>query len=365
MKKDIMLMPIKELRQKAPSISFPEYQRESTVWNRRAQQRLIGSIIRGFDISAFYFYRTEDGDLECIDGRQRIIAILSFTGDLRNGEHEPYRMLFENEIAPEDSPELASLNGLTFKDLERSEDGFHREALDRFNEFTITVVVLSESENEFELNLQFTRLNLGVILNSGEKLHAMQGDMRDLCFERLAEHEFVNNIGIPMRRFAIQQVAAQFLCEIYSLEETEAFRRIRHFDLQKFFKQKFHMSDKDKGIAEKVDAFLTELRVVFTDDLALLRNRALTVSLVLLAWVNRGQLHNLPPFLRHFTQRLNEQLEKIKNLEAVDDEYRWLIEFQQDVTQASVEKPAVTRRHEILSAELKRFVDKGKIQGDP
>lgn len=365
MKKAARPIKISELRERAPNISFPEYQRESTVWDRRAQQRLIDSILRDFDIGAFYFYETATGEWECIDGRQRLTAILSFTGELNDPDNGTFPMLFDNEIAPEQRPDLHALNGKTFSDMRDAEDGELADACRRFNDFEITAVTLSASRDPLEFNLQFTRLNLGAIINSGEKLNAMDGDMHDLCFNTIGKHDFLKGINIPTRRFASEQVAAQFLCQIYSLEETGEFRRMRHYDLQRFFKQKYTMGEEDQAIAEVVQGLLTTLTEMFDADLALFRNRALTVSVVLLAWQKRSHLEGIVEFWRHFSGRLAHELDKVKALEAIDPEHRWLIDFQKDITQASVEKPALERRHACLVEEFERFRKDGKIKGDP
>ena len=39
------------------SIDFPEYQREPNVWNLYKKQRLIDSILRGFDIAPIYVFK--------------------------------------------------------------------------------------------------------------------------------------------------------------------------------------------------------------------------------------------------------------------------------------------------------------------
>src|SRR4051794_1724918 len=70
---------IRELRSEYPRIDFPDYQREPSVWSREQKQKLLDSILRKFDIAALYFYeRDTDGVWECIDGRQRISAVMSF-----------------------------------------------------------------------------------------------------------------------------------------------------------------------------------------------------------------------------------------------------------------------------------------------
>ena len=78
MQRESTALSIRDLQSSFVDIEFPEYQREPDVWSREQKQRLMDSILRRFDIASVYFYRREDGTLECIDGRQRLNAIMSF-----------------------------------------------------------------------------------------------------------------------------------------------------------------------------------------------------------------------------------------------------------------------------------------------
>ena len=90
---------IMQLVDKRHTVEFPEYQREPTVWNLEKKRRLIDSILRGFDIASFYFYRREDGAYDCIDGRQRINAILSYVGENdADTENNKFELTMTNEI---------------------------------------------------------------------------------------------------------------------------------------------------------------------------------------------------------------------------------------------------------------------------
>ena len=62
------------------SIEFPEFQREPTVWDLNKKRKLIDSMFSNFDIASIYLHKSEDGNYECIDGRQRINAIISYLG---------------------------------------------------------------------------------------------------------------------------------------------------------------------------------------------------------------------------------------------------------------------------------------------
>ena len=111
-------------------IEFPEYQREPDVWNREQKQRLIDSILREFDISSIYFYRKEDDSLECIDGRQRLNAIMSFLGrNVADNEDNGFPLRFHNEIASSPPNLYEPIDGLRFAELDHlavSEDDSQR-----------------------------------------------------------------------------------------------------------------------------------------------------------------------------------------------------------------------------------------------
>ena len=94
------------------------------------------------------------------------------------------------------------------------------------------------------MNLIFNSLDLtwGVIINSGEKLNAMVGDLRDTCFDDLGQHGFLQVVSIPERRFAREQTAAQILAQVFScesnrrLDDSVEYARTRNVDLQRMFK---------------------------------------------------------------------------------------------------------------------------------
>jgi len=97
-----------------PQIKFPEYQREPTIWHLNAKQRLIDSIVRKFDIASIYLYKYDDQTFDCIDGRQRILAINSFFGKEGEDSGFPYKPM--NEIY-DDNSEFESLGGESYKEM--------------------------------------------------------------------------------------------------------------------------------------------------------------------------------------------------------------------------------------------------------
>ena len=236
--------------------------------------------------------------------------------------------------------------------------------MDRFLSYPLTVVMLSDSETSQEFNLQFTRLNLGTIINSGEKLHAMVGDLRDECFNRLGKHSFLEGTDIPTRRYAREQVAAQILAQVFSLEETGEFARTRHFDLQRLFKRHSRFSEEQLALVNQLSELFDLLGVAF-QRVRTLRNRAITVSTVLLAWKSKletgEEASELADFIQEFVNRLNWQVKKGL---FVDQEYHYITEFQRNITQASAERSSVQARANMLEVEFERWRESKELQGD-
>lgn len=72
---------IEDLRDRFLKINMsPNYQRESNLWTSRQKQKLIDSVLNGFDIPKFYVTRLDDGpfDWAVADGKQRISVLMEF-----------------------------------------------------------------------------------------------------------------------------------------------------------------------------------------------------------------------------------------------------------------------------------------------
>ena len=324
MQKRTSFWPISELRQKIHQINFPEYQREPSVWHRSAKQRLIDSIVRKFDIASVYFYDNGDDTWDCVDGRQRIAAIMSF---LNENDHDtedagfPYKVM--NEIYDDDQGyALAPLNGRNFSEINNA--AFARDApaagfVQALMEYKVTVVELFDSARAEEFNLQFTRLNLGAIINSGEKLHAMVGELRDICFCGLVESPFLASIDIPTRRFAREQLAAQIVAQVIAIEQARAvdrvreFARVRHMDLQKLFKGNTQVSPETRTWVAHIEHVITMLADQ-SGSLPVLRSRAIVLSLVLLAFEEEvstpAAAEQVARFATQFVGRLRWQVSR-------------------------------------------------------
>lgn len=374
MKKCIDLWSISKLTQNYGRINFPEYQREPNVWSKDAKQRLVDSISRQFDIAPLYFYTKDDYLFDCVDGRQRIGAIMSFLGQNDKDSHNGFEFSVLNELYEDMQNPYSQLQSLTYSAITQRMKDENNELASNFIRalmgYELTIVKLSDSQEHNEFNLQFARLNLGVIINSGEKLNAMIGDLRNACFDDLGKHPFLEVIRIPERRFAREQTAAQILAQVFNyetnkhLDGTVDYIRTRHFDLQGLFKKYMEMGVTEREWVDKVKSLL-DLLGIAKDKFSEIRSRALIVSTILFAYgrgVNtKNDARELAEFINEFVLRLRWQVRKGLD---IAQEYRYLADFQKHVTQASVEKPAVTERAKVLEEEFVRWQKTGKLKGD-
>ena len=368
MEKQIDTWSVETLRERYPQIDFPEYQREPNLWSLTEKQRLIDSMVRRFDIAPLYLYQDESGSIDCVDGRQRIGTIMSFVGSNERDNDANFRFRILNEIYDEENPYFKALDGKTFEDIQNVQEYPNVTVAQQFVEhilqYQLTVVMLSDSRRSEEFNLQFTRLNLGAIINSGEKLHAMVGDLRDTCFGYFGQHPFLQGTNIPTRRFAREQVGAQILAQVFALEESESFTRTRHIDLQRLFKLKSNLDETQRQTIDRVSSLLDYLDAAFKE-LSVLRNRAITVSTVLLAWerevATQEEANEVAAFIDEFVHRLSWQVKKGL---LVDPEYRYLTDFQRHVTQASAEGSSVDARAQTLEEEFERWRQLHELRGD-
>jgi Protein of unknown function DUF262 len=351
---------IKELKSDFLSIEFPEYQREPSVWTREQKQRLLDSILRDFDIAAIYVYERDDGIWECIDGRQRLNAIMSFLGENEKDEDDGFSLRIQNEVAEDDDAQLRGLEGLTFHELSP-------EVRQKVEHYCVTTVILSGSREPWEFNLQFLRLNLGTLINAGEKLHAMVGVMRNLLFEseRLGQHRFLKRVRVPTKRYGQELIAAQSMLEVSSVARTDSFVRARHFDLQRYVKQ---WADEPDPEVVDLGRTLDALEVYAADIGQKLGNRAICVSVIVAAWAlgirdKPDAAREYGQFMMTFLERLAQQVQKMKTFNP-DPQYEYLVVFQRNLTQAAVERPAIAYRHGILMREFDEWSQTGQLTGD-
>jgi hypothetical protein len=359
MKKNNHYWTVKQLWDNIHLIEFPEFQREPTVWKLSKKQKLIDSIIRDFDIAAIYLYKTGDNSYDCIDGRQRINAIMSFLG--------------KNEADLDDNGFHIKVSNEIFSDGEKFNQildkrfiSFPEDWKKRIFNYKINVVEIDNVESEEELNLLFLRLQLGAILNAGEKLNAMTGDMRDYIFHDLSKHTFFTSIKIPYRRFAREQVAAQIAINYFSKKEEGVFQKSRFVDLQDFFKEKSRFNSAAKKYAKEISNILTKIETYFGNKIHYIRNRAIAVSVFLFVseLIETGKEKDVKLFIEFLIKFLKTLKWQISKGVMMDSAYYDLLKFNTNIAQAAVEKPAIERRHDFLKDYFHAFKNTKSIRGD-
>ena len=334
---------IEELRKNFDNIEFPEFQREPTVWKREKKQRLIDSILRDFDISSIYFFKKESGGYDCIDGRQRINAIWSFLGiNDSDIDHNNFSLKIENEIY-EDSGYFMEVDDKRF-------ESFDKAWREKFLNYKLNIVEITEVGHDEELNLLFLRLQIASVLNAGEKLNAMTGEMREWIFYDLSKNNFFHKIHIPNRRFAKEQVAAQIVLNYFSKKKDGDFHRSRYFDLQDFFKEYSKLQVDDQKLKKEIEGKFDKIEKSFGDNLSIIGNRAIAVSIYLFIsdLIDQKKEKEINLFIDFFIKFLKTTKWQIPKGYDMNPEYRDLLKFQSNITQAAGEKTAIQKRHDFL-----------------
>ncbi|UUC20940.1 DUF262 domain-containing protein [Pseudomonas asiatica] len=149
----------------------PMYQREYT-WEPERKSRFIESLLLGLPIPFLFFWEMPTGELEIVDGSQRLRTLEEFVaGGFRLGELET----------------LTALSGFEFSDLPSSRQ---KKVINR----SIRGIVLNEHADEQARFDMFARINTGSkIANKAEvRRGALAGPFMDLVIELAQDQQFVD-----------------------------------------------------------------------------------------------------------------------------------------------------------------------------
>lgn len=158
----------------------PDYQREFT-WKHDRQSRFIESILMGLPIPFLFFWESPDtGQLEIVDGSQRLRTIQNFLND-------------ELVLGPLD--ELDQVEGFRFSNFPDSRQL-------KIKNRTIRGIILSEhtsEETRFDL---FERINTGSKIAEPSELRrgALGGPFLDLVIELSKDEQFRNLAPVPAKK---------------------------------------------------------------------------------------------------------------------------------------------------------------------
>ena len=340
MKRKIENWSLEKLIKERPNISFPEYQREKSLWSAEKKSLLIDTILEDIDIPKLYFNRTSNNNYEVVDGQQRLWAIWEFFG----GEFNYKRQKFS---------QLTSSQQSTIKN------------------YALQITVLDDADEAY-LRKLFVRLQIALLLVTGEKLNAATGVIKDLVFDDLVSHHFIKGLKkLPPKRFSRQTLCAQICINSFMRAKLGSFVSTRYENLLHFFQEYAQPQGKDKDFfqaqSERVTTVLNELWAIYGVKAAELSNRSYILSLYLFTEELLGENGEFPDgegeefvdFTFKLWKRLKEEAKK-----GFDRTNKELYTFGTYLSSAPTEKYQIENRHKRLKEYFDYFKKTGKIKGD-
>lgn len=332
-----------------------DYQREE-VWSKNAKEKLIDSIIKGIDIPKLYLFELENGKqnfkYECIDGKQRILALSQFFHPDSN-EEEPLKVVIHGKK-------------YTYKKLKRELGADAK----RIEDYLLEFIVYKEGDDFSDDFIReiFQRLQLGTRLNSGEILNAHTGIIRDFIFkDKKKKIPFLNKTALSQKRYSKQFTLAQICINSIYRAETNSFTRARLQDLEEFFNRDIDNIDNH---FKRITKTLEKMDGGFGDRAEEISSRAVAVSAYLFVeeLCQNKRSDTLSQFAEFYEKLLKEIKENLALLRKYDPPKNKVIidEFQRYISQASVEKYSLKNRNEFLKKAFQYYLDlktKGKIIG--
>lgn len=332
---------VERLHKARPRIAFPEYQRQPNLWSLEKKRLLIDSILRDIDIPKIYFNETKDDGIEVVDGSQRLWAIWEFVDD---------GFTFEIDGEPKKYSEL------------------NKKQRDTIRNYVLQVTIFEDVEDEYLREL-FLRLQLGLLLVTGEKLHAASGLMKDFVFEKIAAEEFIDGLKIPNRRFAKETLGAQIAINSFTRAKLNTFARTRYEDLLYFFKEYERPQGRDLDFFRRqskvILATLDELWECFAERTSDLSNRSYVLSVYLLFEELAGSVSS-PRDQKKFVEFVFTLWKRLKQevSAGIDRTNRELYAFEAMLSSASGERYQIERRHQKMLEYYAVFRRTGEIKGD-
>ena len=341
MKRRVEEWTIDKVNKTRPEISFPEYQRQPNLWSFEKQALLIDSILQDIDIPKLYFNRTKDKRYEVVDGQQRLWSIWNFFDE-------------EYEV-------ITNGKALKFSKLLESQRKTIRD-------YVLQITIIDEVEDDY-LRKLFLRLQLGLLLVTGEKLNALTGQMKDFVFRKLSHHKFVGTLKVSERRRTKETLCAQMAINSFRKAKLNSFARTRYEDLEFFFKEYEHPIGGDleffRDQTRKITSELDALWDCFGTATRKLSNRSYVLSVFLLfeeigtTLSSRGDKEIFVKFIFVLWERLREEVAR-----GMDRKNRQIYKFETMLSSAPGERYQIERRHEALLKYYDHFKKTDKILGD-
>ncbi len=341
MKRRVEKWTVDKLHKARARLSFPEYQRQPNLWSPDKKSLLIDSILSDIDIPKLYFNEVKDGSFEVVDGQQRLWAIWEFLDD-------EYRYRADGKAHK-------------FSELGKSQR-------DAIRNYGLQVTIFEDASDDYLREL-FVRLQLGLLLVTGEKLHAATGAMKDFVFDKLAGRRFIRELKMPNRRYAKETLCAQIAINSFTRAKVQTFSRTRYEDLLFFFNEYEHPVGKDLAFfqaqAKIISTVLDDLWECFSSRTRDLTNRSYILSIYLLFEEFRADLteakarKEFVEFVFALWSRLRQEISA-----GIDRNNRELYAFETMLSSAPGERYQIERRHQKLIDYYQHFKQAGKVKGD-
>jgi hypothetical protein len=271
----------------------PTYQRQSNLWDIVKKQRLIDSIINGFDLPKFYladFTLMNSEELNprnlsyaVIDGKQRFEAILGFVDG---------KVRLADDFVCKKRPSL-DLAGLTYDELLKQAPKI---AYD-FDDYVLTVMAVTTDEVAF-INDQFIRLNSSQPLTGAEVRRAMQGPVTT-AVRVLVQHDFfTSRIKFSTSRGQADTLALKLLStELFGVPVDTGKANLDYFVRKGAEVGADAILATQKGVVRKLDRLS---KVFNAPDELLTRSGAIPAFFGFISLVPDEALGQIRPFLKKF-----------------------------------------------------------------
>jgi len=329
-----MVESLQKLHSDGKVIYNTEFQR-GEVWDSRRKQKLIDSILRGYNINTIFLRQNHDGKYECLDGQQRLKTIMEFLSD---------KFTINPKFTPEFSRETL------FSELP--------DALkSKIRSYIIYSIMIYTHEDEETCKI-FLRLQEGLPLNSAEKLNAMIGVLRNEIVE-LAKHPFFFKLGIKNHRFAHRYMLAQIFLLTQRNQPTDMkFRNLEEMYLT------YKTSRPSEHVVNTIRKVFNFLEKQFGDDAKVIQYNADLISLYLLSkhlienYVVDSAVMNLSEFFKQFMSRVGE----VESSEKEDDAPYY--DYQTYRRTSADSRESTEKRFNIILSKYLEF-NQGLVPKDP
>lgn len=320
-----------------------DYQREK-IWTTNQQEMLLDSILRDIDIPKIYIVETNGNkqfDYECIDGKQRMTALLRFFKPEPNEESPLKVRHYEKKY--------------TYKEFKRT----HPTDAKKIEDYPLSFTIYKPLDDEYVREI-FRRLQLGIRLNSGELLKTRTGTIRDFVYKDIGKGgPFFRNTNLSEKRFSREFTLAQICVNSFAKAKPEGeFVRARLQDIEEFFDDN-HDLDKKDGNLVRIENVLKEMDKAFKKDASIISSRAVAVTAYLFVeelFVS-GEINLIANFAKFYVKLLNEIQHNMDLLSKYKrpENSTVMEEFQKYILQASVEGYSIKRRHNFLKKAFEYY----------